>query len=162
MFRCSTPVRELAHAAGVTAVAVSADGKFIAGAAKDGSVKLWAADGKPIATLNGHPGGATAASFTANGQLLATCGADGTIRFWNPADGKPAGVIGAHGSPVTGVAISPNDNQATRSARTACGKSGSSRYPRRKQFAGPRGRDPRARSLRRRTTACSPAGPTSQ
>src|SRR6476620_5479176 len=34
----STPVRELAHAASVTAVAVTADGKFIAGAAKDGSV----------------------------------------------------------------------------------------------------------------------------
>src|SRR5262245_49273676 len=36
----NTPVRELAHAAGVTAVAVSPDGKTVAGAAKDGSVKL--------------------------------------------------------------------------------------------------------------------------
>jgi WD40 repeat protein len=108
----SKPVRELVQTAGVNAVAVTADGKLIAGAAKDGSVKLWAADGKVIATLTGHVGGATVVAFSTNGQTLATAGADGTLRFWNADDGKPAGVVGAHASPITGVAISPSNNQA--------------------------------------------------
>jgi WD40 repeat protein len=109
----SMPVREFVHAAGVTALAVSPDGKTVAGAAKDGSVKLWsAADGKPIATITAHKGGATGVAFSANSQVLATCGADGAVRFWNPADGKPIASIGAHGSAVNGVAISPAGNQA--------------------------------------------------
>lgn len=109
----STPVRDLAHTAGVTAVTLSPDGKTLAAAAKDGSVKLWAtADGKPIATLTGHSGGATGVAFSGNGQILATSGADGSLRFWNPVDGKPMSVIGAHASAINGVAISPSNNQA--------------------------------------------------
>src|SRR5262245_23725373 len=104
----NSSVRELAHAAGVAAVAVSPDGKTIAGAARDGSVRLWAADGQQLAGIAAHPGGTTGAAFSANSQLLATSGADGAIRFWNPADGKPSGVIGAHGSPATGVAFGNN------------------------------------------------------
>jgi WD40 repeat protein len=109
----STPVKEFMHAAGVSAVAVSADGKLIAGACKDGSIKLWnAADGKPAGNLVGHPGGATGVAFSANGQILATCGADQTVRFWNPANGQQLGVVGAHASGVTGVAINPNNTAA--------------------------------------------------
>ena len=104
----TTPVRDLAHAAGVSGVAVSPDGKTIAGATRDGLVKLWAADGKPLATLTGHSGPATGVAFSANGQTIATCGADGTVRAWNVADGKPIGVIGAHGSGVNGLALVNN------------------------------------------------------
>jgi WD40 repeat protein len=106
----NTPVKEFVHAVGVSAVAVSADGKLVAGACKDGSIKLWTAvDGKPAGNLVGHPGGATGVAFSANGQILATCGADQMVRFWNPANGQALGAIGAHASGVNGVALNPNN-----------------------------------------------------
>ncbi len=107
----NTPVREFAHAAGVNAVAITADGKTIAGACKDGSIKLWnTADGKPTGNLVGHPGGATGVAFSANGQLLASVGVDATLRYWNPANGQQLAVVGAHASAANGVALHPSNN----------------------------------------------------
>lgn len=107
----NTPMREFVHATGVNAVAVTADGKLIAGACKDGSIKLWnAADGKPAGNLVGHPGGATGVAFSANGLLLASVGVDATLRYWDPVKGVQLGVVGAHSSAVNGVGLHPSNN----------------------------------------------------
>lgn len=109
----NAPVKEFVHPAGVNAVAVSVDGKLVAGACKDGSIKLWtSADGKAAGSLAGHPGGATAAAFSANGQLLATGGVDQNLRFWNPANAQQLAQIGAHAAGLTAVALHPNNTIA--------------------------------------------------
>ena len=110
----STLSQSLRHADAVNAVAVSPDGKKVAGAGKDGLVKLWnAADGKELFSLAGHAGAVLGVAFSANGQLLVSCGADKTLRFWNPATtAKPVAVVGAHTGPVTAVALNPNGNAA--------------------------------------------------
>ena len=109
----NSPVKEFVHAAGVNAVAVSTDGKLVAGAGKDGAIKIWnTVDGKQTANGVGHPGGATGVAFSTNGLLLVSSGADSTIRFWNPVTGLPLGQVGAHASGVNGTALHLNGTVA--------------------------------------------------
>ncbi|MBY0527075.1 MAG: hypothetical protein K2R98_27015 [Gemmataceae bacterium] len=90
-------LRDFVHADAVNAIALSADGKLLAGAGKDGTVKLWnPADGKPISELKGHVGPVTGVAFNADGKLVASTGSDGTVRFWDSAKGQPISVVGAH------------------------------------------------------------------
>ncbi len=75
------------HTETVEAVAVSADGKFIATGSFDKTVKLWdAVTGKELRTFGGelgHKGQVLCVAFTAKGDQLATGGADNTLRIWD-------------------------------------------------------------------------------
>ena len=86
----STPLKEYAQTGGVTSVSVTPDGKVVAAAATDGTVKLFSTvDGKQLFNLAGHAGAVNSVQFSANGQILASAGADGTVRYWNPTTGAP-------------------------------------------------------------------------
>lgn len=75
------------HTDTVEAVAVSPDGKFIATASFDKTVKLWdAATGKEIRTYageQGHKGQVLCVAFSAKGDVIATGGADNAVRVWD-------------------------------------------------------------------------------
>src|SRR5207245_4476500 len=73
--------------AGVRGVAFSRDGKLLATAGGDGTVRLWnPATGQPVGAPlpagTGPGGGVTAVAFSRDGKLLATAGGDGTVRTW--------------------------------------------------------------------------------
>ena len=77
------------HGRNVTAVALSPDGRLIASAADDGSVRLWdAATGRPVHTLAGHSEKAYAVAFSPDSKQLASTGGDRQVKVWNVADGK--------------------------------------------------------------------------
>lgn len=75
------------HADTVDAVAVSPDGKLIATASFDKTVKLWdAATGKEIRTYagdKGHTGQVLSVAFSAKGDQIATGGADNKALVWD-------------------------------------------------------------------------------
>jgi serine/threonine protein kinase len=66
----------------VVRVAFSKDGRRLASGGADGEVRVWDADGKPVATFKGHAGRVLGLAFASDGKSLSSGAADGTIRQW--------------------------------------------------------------------------------
>ncbi|MEH2326052.1 MAG: AAA-like domain-containing protein [Nostoc sp.] len=84
----------------------SPDGKTIATASYDNTVKLWNSDGKEILTLK-HTDSVADVSFSPDGKIIATASLDGTAKLWN-RQGKPLTNLTGHQDGVWSVSFSPN------------------------------------------------------
>jgi WD40 repeat protein len=72
-------------------LAFSADGRSLAAAGKDGSVRVWGAAGEgPARTLTSHTGSVMAVAYSADGRRLAAADFNGNVRLWDPATGQEA------------------------------------------------------------------------
>jgi WD40 repeat protein len=77
------------HQGAIEAMDVSPDGKVIATASSDRSVRLWSATtGKPLALLYKHPDWVSGVCFSPNGRLLASSSNDQTVVLWDVNLGK--------------------------------------------------------------------------
>ena len=87
----------------------SPDGKRLASASNDKTLKLWdAATGQELLTLKGHTGSVNGVSFSPDGKRLASASDDRTLKLWDAATGQELLTLKGHTGSVNGVSFSPD------------------------------------------------------
>lgn len=92
-------------------LALSKDGKVLAGGGEDGVVRLYdVAAMKPLRDITGHAGPVFAAAFSPDGARLYSTAADRTLRVWEVASGKALAAYEVGVQPATSLALAPKED----------------------------------------------------
>jgi cytochrome c len=91
------------HTAPIVSLAVSPDGKWLASASWDRTIRLWPLAGGEPRTLEGHNQNVNGVAFTRDGKFLVSASYDLTLRVWPMAGGDPQ--IATLPTPLNTVAV---------------------------------------------------------
>jgi len=88
-------------------ISFSPDGKTIASASDDRTVKLWSIEGRELHTFKGHSSKVTSVSFSPDGKTIASASEDKTVKLWS-IEGTQLHTFKGHSGAVTSVSFSPD------------------------------------------------------
>ncbi|WP_019503871.1 AAA-like domain-containing protein [Pleurocapsa sp. PCC 7319] len=102
----------------IKSISYSPDGKTIASASADKTIRIWdVTTGNILQVLNGHDRSVTSISYSPDGKTIASASADKTIRIWDVTTGNILQVLTGHENSINNVTYSP-DGKTITSAST--------------------------------------------
>ncbi|MCL6510108.1 MAG: hypothetical protein K6U78_05430 [Anaerolineae bacterium] len=113
------------YVSGYARLAISPDGRFLAGGDDKGVVLLWRlSDGLNLRVLRGHREPIVGLAFSPDGRLLVTAGSEESVKVWEVASGRKRQVVlhDPDNSRVASIALSPTGRRLailTKASRTA-------------------------------------------
>jgi WD40 repeat protein/tRNA A-37 threonylcarbamoyl transferase component Bud32 len=98
----------LGHDTALASVVFSPDGKQLATASRDQTIKIWnPATGQEIRTLRGHVARISYVRYGPDGRWLASASHDGSVRVWDAVSGRSLRTLRGHTGPVNWLAFHP-------------------------------------------------------